>query len=205
MPGALPREFFARDTVRVARDLLGCVLVTRNRGVETAGRIVEVEAYLGPDDPAAHSYRHHRSARNESMYRGPGHAYVYFIYGMHWCFNAVAGPNGVPAAVLVRALEPVTGLAAMRRRRRTADDRRLCSGPGKLCQALGITRAMDGLPLDGARVWIQPGDRRLAGPPVASPRIGITRAADWPLRFCERGSPWTSRPEPRGGSGRDGT
>lgn len=205
MAEALRPEFYARDTIRVARALLGCVLGTRVRGVETAGRIVEVEAYLGPDDPAAHSYRYHRSARNASMYRGPGRAYVYFIYGMHWCFNAVAGPDGVPAAVLVRALEPVTGLAAMRRRRRTTDDRLLCSGPGRLCQALGITGAMDGLPLDGARVWIGAARHRPAGPPRVSPRIGISRAADWPLRFTEAGSPWTSRPEPRGGSGRDRT
>jgi DNA-3-methyladenine glycosylase len=202
MSAALPAAFFARDTVRVARALVGCVLATRVRGVETAGRIVEVEAYLGPDDPAAHSYRNHRSARNASMYRGPGIAYVYFIYGMHWCFNAVAGRDGVAAAVLVRALEPVAGLAAMRRRRRTDDDRLLCSGPGRLCQALGISGAMDGLPLDGPRLCIRPPLRRAAGPPVVTPRIGIRRAADWPLRFAEPGSPWTSRPEPRGGSGR---
>jgi DNA-3-methyladenine glycosylase len=204
MPAVLPTAFFARDTVRVARALLGCVLETRVRGVEAAGRIVEVEAYLGPDDPAAHSYRNRRSARNASMFRGPGIAYVYLAYGMHWCFNAVAGRDGVPAAVLVRALEPVSGLAAMRRRRRTDDDRLLCSGPGRLCQALGITGAMDGLPLDGPRLCLRP-PFRVPGRPVVTPRIGITRAADWPLRFAEAGSPWTSRPEPRDGSGRDGT
>jgi DNA-3-methyladenine glycosylase len=203
MAAALPPAFYARDTVRVARALLGCVLETRVRGVVTAGRIVEVEAYLGPDDPAAHSYRNRRSARNASMFGGPGIAYVYRSYGIHWCFNAVAGRDGVPAAVLVRALEPVAGLAAMRRRRHTTDDRLLCSGPGRLCQALGITGAMDGLPLDGLRLRVRPALRPLRRAPVITPRVGISRAADWLLRFAEPGSPWTSRPEPRSGSGRD--
>jgi DNA-3-methyladenine glycosylase len=203
MGAALPVGFFARDAVRVARDLLGCVLETRVRGVLTAGRIVEVEAYVGPHDPAAHGFRNRRSARNASMFRGPGIAYVYFIYGMHWCFNAVTGREGVPAAVLVRALEPVAGLPTMRRRRHTDDDRLLCSGPGRLCQALGITGAMDGLLLDGPRLRIGPPARGPSRPPVVTSRIGIRRAADWPLRFAEAGSQWTSRPEPRGGSGRD--
>jgi DNA-3-methyladenine glycosylase len=205
MVAALPTAFFARDTVRVARALLGCVLETRVRGAVTAGRIVEVEAYVGPHDPAAHGYANRRSHRNASMFGKPGTAYVYFIYGMHWCFNVVTEPEGVPAAVLVRALEPVAGLATMRRRRHTDQDRLLCSGPGRLCQALGITGAMNGVPLVGPRIRLRPPARRPPGPPVVTSRIGITRAADWPLRFAEAGSSWTSRPEPRSGSGRDGT
>jgi DNA-3-methyladenine glycosylase len=205
MAAALPAGFFARDTIRVARALLGCVLETRVRGAVTAGRIVEVEAYVGPHDPAAHGYANRRSRRNASMFGKPGTAYVYFIYGMHWCFNVVTEPEGVPAAVLVRALKPAAGLPTMRRRRKTDDDRLLCSGPGRLCQALGITGAMNGLELIGPRVWLRPAVRRRTGPPAVTARIGITHAADWPLRFAEAGSPWTSRPEPRGGSGREGT
>ncbi|MDH4044858.1 MAG: DNA-3-methyladenine glycosylase [Gemmatimonadota bacterium] len=205
MAPPLPRSFFARDTVRVARALLGCVLETRYRRTVTAGRIVEVEAYVGPHDPAAHGYRNRRSERNASMFGRPGTAYVYFIYGMHWCFNVVTEREGVPAAVLIRALEPIAGLAAMCRRRRTRDRRLLCSGPARLCQALGIAGGMDGLPLDGPRLCIRPPVGGPSGPPTVTPRIGIRHASDWPLRFAETGSPWTSRPEPRGGSGRDRT
>jgi DNA-3-methyladenine glycosylase len=192
----LPASFYARDTTRVARALLGCVLRTRIRGVVTAGRIVEVEAYVGPHDPAAHGYGNRLTERNAGLFGPPGTAYVYFIYGMHWCFNAVTEREGYPAAVLVRALEPLAGLATMRRRRRNGDDRLLCAGPGRLCQALGITGALNGLPLDGPVVSIRPPARRSAGPPLVTPRIGITRAADWPLRYSIPGSPWTSRPEP---------
>ena len=195
MSRCLPRSFYARDTVRVARALLGCVLETRVRGAVTAGRIVEVEAYVGPHDPAAHGFGNRRTERNAGLFGPPGTAYVYFIYGMHWCVNAVTERDGYPAAVLIRALEPVAGLATMRRRRRTADDRRLCAGPGRLCQALGITGALNGVALDHGPLRIL----RAAGPSVrrsVTPRIGITRAADWPLRFLVAGSPWTSRPEP---------
>lgn len=201
---ALPRSFFARDTVRVARALLGCVLETRIRGRVTAGRIVEVEAYTGPDDPAAHGYRNRRSVRNAAMFGAPGHAYVYFIYGMHWCVNAVTEREGFPAAVLIRALEPLVGKRLMRRRRRVDDDRLLCSGPARLCQALGITGTMDGWRLDRPALRIcravGPAARR---PVVVTPRIGVRTAADWPLRFLEAGSPWTSRPAPQRGTGRD--
>jgi DNA-3-methyladenine glycosylase len=171
------------------------VLETRVRGVVTAGRIVEVEAYVGPHDPAAHGFGNRRTHRNAGLFGPPGTAYVYFIYGMHWCVNAVTERDGYPAAVLIRALEPVVGLATMRRRRRTGDDRRLCAGPGRLCQALGITGALNGAALDHGPLRIL----RSAGPWVrrsVTPRIGITRAADWPLRFLIAGSPWTSRPEP---------
>lgn len=195
MSRCLPRSFYARDTVRVARALLGCVLETRVRGAVTAGRIVEVEAYVGPHDPAAHGFGNRRTERNAGLFGPPGTAYVYFIYGMHWCVNAVTERDGYPAAVLIRALEPVAGLATMRRRRRTPDDRRLCAGPGRLCQALGITGVLNGVALDHGPLRIL----RAAGPSVrrsVTPRIGITRAADWPLRFLVAGSPWTSRPEP---------
>lgn len=189
----LPREFYARDTKRVARDLLGCVLETRVRGRVTAGRIVEVEAYLGPHDPAAHGYRWRKTPRNQQLFGPPGICYVYFIYGTHWCANFVTERDGYPSAVLLRALEPVAGLELMRRRRGTADPRLLCSGPGRLCQALGITGKLDGANLWGPeiRVWwlARRGRTRVA----VGPRVGISRAADWPLRFGVEGSPWLSR------------
>jgi DNA-3-methyladenine glycosylase len=188
----LPVEFFARDTVRVARDLLGCVLETRVRGVRTAGRIVEVEAYVGPHDPAAHGYGWRRSKRNAQLFGLPGTCYVYFIYGNHWCANVVTERDGYPAAVLLRALEPLVGLAGMARRRGTLEPGLLCSGPGRLCQALGITGALNGQPLTGPRVLIRARLRAWAGRVTASPRVGISRAVDWPLRFYEAGSPWVS-------------
>jgi len=205
IPVVLPRDFFARDTTRVARALLGCVLETAVRGRVTSGRIVEVEAYIGPHDPAAHGYGNRRSTRNAAMFGPPGHAYVYFIYGMHWCINAVTEREGYPAAVLVRALEPLEGRGLMRRRRGVEDDRLLCSGPARLCQALGITGAMNGLALDGSRLRIRRSARPPVRAPLITPRIGIRAAADWPLRFVEAGSPWTSRPAPQRGAGRDGT
>jgi DNA-3-methyladenine glycosylase len=197
MTGAvLAPSFYARDTVRVARGLLGCILETRIRGAVTAGRIVEVEAYVGPHDAAAHGFGNRRTERNAALFGPPGTAYVYFIYGMHWCINAVTEREGYPAAVLIRALEPTEGLDLMQRRRKTRNDRLLCSGPGRLCEALGITGSLNHAPLDGNRVRIA----RSADPPVrrlvVTPRIGITRAADWPLRFVMAGSPWTSRPGP---------
>lgn len=201
MPKPLPRSFYARDTIRVARALLGCVLETRLHGAVTAGRIVEVEAYPGPHDPAAHGFGNRRSRRNDRMFGPPGTAYVYFIYGMHWCFNAVTEAKDYPAAVLVRALEPLAGLDVMRQRRGGATPRTLCAGPARLCQALGITGVLDGSSLRGATIRILPG----APPPgrvVATPRIGIRRASDWPLRFLEAGSPWTSRPASASEAGR---
>ena len=184
----LRSSFYARDTVRVARGLLGCTLVTRVRGVVTAGRIVETEAYIGPHDPAAHSYGNRQTARNAPMFGPPGMAYVYFIYGMHWCVNAVTERAGHPSAVLIRAVEPVMGEEAMRRRRRGRAD---YAGPGKVCQALGITGTMSGMPLDGVRIGIWKGARGSAGTRriEVTPRIGIREARDWPLRFVLRPSP----------------
>lgn len=188
----LPLRFYARDTERVARGLLGCVLETRVRGVRTAGKIVEVEAYVGPHDPAAHGYRWRKTVRNAHLFGPPGTCYVYFIYGNHWCANVVTERDGYPSAVLLRALQPLVGLDAMHRRRATRDVRLLCSGPGRLCQALGITGGMDGERLDGSRIRVYP---KNGGAPriVAGPRIGITRAVDWPLRFYCVDSDWVSR------------
>jgi DNA-3-methyladenine glycosylase len=190
---ALPASFYARPTPVVARRLLGHVLVSDVGGRRTAGRIVETEAYLGPDDPASHGYRARRTRRNASMFERPGTAYVYFTYGMHWCLNAVTEREGFPAAVLIRALEPLDGLPTMRRRRRNAPDRELCSGPAKLCQALGVTGREDGAPLTRGRLRIVRQGSRQRYAIIVTPRIGITRAVDWPLRFLIEGSPWVSR------------
>ena len=188
----LPVSFFQRPADLVARELLGTVVVSTVGGRRTAGRIVETEAYLGRDDPASHGYQDRRHAQNESLYGPPASWYVYLSYGMHWCANLVCGPEGHASAVLLRALEPIEGLDTMRRRRGAMPDRQLCSGPGRLCQALGITRTLDGTAMRRSSVTVQAADDR---PEVmASARIGITKAADWPLRFMVAGSPWTSRP-----------
>ena len=169
----------------VAPDLIGVTL--RVDGV--GGRIVEVEAY-DQEDPASHGYRG-RTARNESMFGPPGHAYVYRSYGIHWCLNLVCGEEGVPEAALIRALEPTARLDSQRRRRSAEDIRALCSGPGKLCQALGITREHDGLPLDRRPFRLE--ERGAAPEIVTAPRIGITRATELSWRYLEAGSPYVSR------------
>lgn len=149
----------------------------------TVGRIVETEAYLGREDPASHAYRGRLHPGNRSLYLRAGTWYVYRSYGIHWCANVVCRPEGVGGAVLLRGIVPMTGVAAMRRRRRGVPDRRIGDGPGKLCQALGITRSLDGQLVASSPVRIH------EGVPVddiavsVTPRIGITRAADWPLRF----------------------
>ncbi|HYL56827.1 MAG TPA: DNA-3-methyladenine glycosylase [Gemmatimonadales bacterium] len=191
---ALPASFYARPTPEVARRLLGQVLVSEIGGRRTAGRIVETEAYLGPEDPASHGYRARRTRRNESLFAAPGTAYVYFTYGMHWCLNAVTERAGFPSAVLIRALQPLEGLDTMRRRRGGAVDRQLCSGPAKLCQALGVTGRQDGAPLTGlGALRIVRDATRQHKTIITTPRIGITHAAQWPLRFLIEDSPWVSR------------
>jgi DNA-3-methyladenine glycosylase len=191
----LPVSFFRRPAEVVAAELVGAVLLSTVDGTRTSGRIVETEAYLGYDDPASHGYRHRRNARNAALFGPPGTWYVYLSYGMHWCANLVCQEEGLASAVLLRALEPLTGLDLMRQRRGSVPDRQLCSGPGKLCQALGITRELDGLPMRQSRVRARSGRLQESWKVAATPRIGITKAADWPLRFHLAGSPWISRKE----------
>src|SRR4051812_16762967 len=151
---SLPVAFFLRPTEVVARELLGMVVVSRVEGELTTARIVETEAYLGYDDPASHGYRHRRNSRNEALFGPPGSWYVYLSYGMLWCANLVCQRKGWASAVLLRALEPLDGLEVMRRRRGAVSDRQLCSGPGKLCQALGITRELDGKRMTRSEVLV---------------------------------------------------
>jgi DNA-3-methyladenine glycosylase len=196
----LPVDFFRRPAETVAAELVGAAIVSTIGGELTEGRIVETEAYLGYDDPASHGYRHRRNARNEALFGPPGSWYVYLSYGMHWCANLVCQRPGQASAVLLRALEPLAGLDIMRWRRGPVADRDLCSGPGKLCQALGLTRELDGKKMSSAavRVWRPDGSNE---PSILStPRIGITKAADWPLRFVLVGSPWVSRKQTGGES-----
>jgi DNA-3-methyladenine glycosylase len=181
----LTREFFARPVHEVAPELIGATLLVDGVG----GRMVEVEAY-DQDDPASHGFRG-RTARTASMFGPPGHAYVYRSYGVHWCLNLVCAEEGRAEAALVRALEPTAGLDTMRGRRGLEAPRALCSGPGKLCQALGISRALDGLPLDEPPFELL---AREAEPPLAvGRRIGITRAVEHPWRYGLAGSPFLSR------------
>lgn len=193
----LPVAFFRRETIEVARELLGARLVSTVRGVRTEGRIVEVEAYLGAQDPGSHAYAYRRHRQNESLYAPVGTWYVYLSYGMHWCANLVAGPQGEGSAILIRALEPLEGLPAMRRRRGGVPDRALCSGPGRLTQAMGITRSLDGLSMPKAPIVILADEPPAEETIATTPRIGLTKAADWPLRFAIRGSPWVSGPRIR--------
>lgn len=187
----LAREFFARSVHAVAPELVGCTLLVDGVG----GRIVEVEAYDGKD-PASHGFRG-PTERNRSMFGAPGHAYVYRSYGIHWCLNLVCDGEGRAEAVLVRALEPTRGLEHMRARRGLEDERLLCSGPGRLCQALGVTRDHDGLPLDRPPF-------RILGPAVQDVevvrgrRVGISRAAELPWRYGLAGSRFLSRALRRG-------
>lgn len=188
-----PKSFYARETETVARELLGAILVCRSDVGVTAGRIVETEAYIGEHDLACHAAAG-RTARTEPLYGEPGAAYVYFIYGMHWCFNAVTRPRGLPSAVLVRAVEPVDGLALMRERRSAARrDTDLSNGPGKVCQAMGITGAHNGLTLRGSPIQIVRGEAVSDHEVQVTARIGITQCADWPLRWVIAGNPYVSR------------
>ena len=195
----LSRDFFAQDTLTVARLLLGKRLVRRLGGRRLSGRIVEAEAYIGGDDLGSHASVG-RTARNHMMFGAPGHAYVYFTYGMHWMFNVVTEAEGSPAAVLVRALEPLEGISVMERNRKGRTELDLCSGPAKLAQALQITRALNGADLcarRGAELWLED------APPIAGddigtgPRIGLNNTPEpWksvPWRFHIADSPFVSR------------
>jgi DNA-3-methyladenine glycosylase len=195
---AIAASWYARPAENVARDLLGAVIVSSVDGLVTAGRIVETEAYIGPHDDASHAAeRIGRTQRNDAMFGTPGIAYVYRIYGIHWCLNVVTDRIDYPAAVLIRAIEPVEGIEHMRARRSAGQkqlpDRALTSGPGKLAAALGITGHLNAHMLDRAPLRITAGRRIPDEMTVTGPRVGITRAADWPLRFWEKGSGWVSR------------
>ncbi len=186
MPKRLTRNFFGRSVHEVAPDLIGAVFLFKGAG----GRIVEVEAYRHTD-PAAHSYNG-PTPRNVVMFGPPGFVYVYRSYGIHWCLNFVGEPKGAASAVLIRAIEPTTGLNVMRRRRGVADERLLCSGPGRLCEALGITRAQNGAALDEApfELFARSGEVDV----VTGPRIGLTKAVDKPWRYGLAGSRFLSKP-----------
>ena len=176
-----------RDVHEIAPELIGARLLVAGVG----GTIVEVEAY-DHEDPAAHGYGNRRTARNASMFLPGGHAYVYRSYGIHWCLNLVCGDEGEASAVLIRALEPTHGLERMRERRGLDDLRLLCSGPGRLCQALGVTRDHDGLPLDRPPFELTPRSRPVGI--VRGPRIGITKAVEQPWRYGLAGSRYLSKP-----------
>jgi DNA-3-methyladenine glycosylase len=194
----LPRSFYGHSAAVVARRMLGHWLVRREASGWSGGLIVETEAY-GEGDPASHAYRG-ETVRNRAMFGPPGRAYVYFIYGNHWCFNAVCRPAGVAEAVLVRAIEPVWGLEFMRQRRPVARLRDLTSGPAKLCAALGLDRSHDQADLCGAEAEVRVAEnpdraaavRRMGGV-VVTTRVGLTRAEDAPLRFLLPGSEFVSR------------
>ncbi len=192
----LGKEFYLNRPERVARELLGKLLIRRLDGENLIGRIVETEAYLGASDPASHSFRG-PTARNQVMFGPPGHAYVYFIYGMHFCVNVTCQPEGLAGAVLLRGLEPVAGLAEMARLRNLPPDaqpRLLTSGPGRLCQALGITRSeFNGVDYTdpGSALQIR-GDAWPEPEVLVTPRIGIRHAAELPLRFVIAGNRFVS-------------
>ena len=189
----LPRRFYLRPARAVARDLLGCVLVSRRGRTLTAGRIVETEAYLGPNDEASHAA--FRPGSRALFYGEGGFAYVYLNYGMHRCLNAIAGPAGRPGCVLIRALEPVLGLRTMARRRGVARDAaRLLTGPGNLTRALGVTLVENGADLTAGRLTIEPPDRPRDFRIVSGPRVGITRSVELRLRFWIAGNPSVSKP-----------
>ena len=190
---SLPVAFFNDRADHVARALLGTILVSTIGGVRTAGRIVETEAYLGTADAASHGFRGSPTPRTAALFGPPGMWYVYRSYGMHWCCNLVCEREGIANAVLLRALEPVDGLDVMRERRGAVADRALCAGPGRLCAALGITRELDGTMMHASEVRVYSGDPISASAIAATPRIGISRAVDEPLRYVLRGSPWLSR------------
>jgi DNA-3-methyladenine glycosylase len=205
MSRALPSRFYQRPTETVARELLGCILVheirRKNKIQRISGRIVETEAYLGTEDPACHTFEGRCTPRNAAMYLPGGHSYVYFIYGMHFCFNVVTRTERHPEAVLIRALEPLEGLDFMRRQRAIrGPDRNLTNGPAKLCEALAIDRSCNGLSLVDSALKIE---KSSMPPPaesiLASPRVGVSyagAAAEWRLRFSIENDPFVSKPFP---------
>jgi DNA-3-methyladenine glycosylase len=190
----IPRSFYEQNTLEVARQLLGKYLVRQHADGPTSGRIVETEAYIGPEDKACHASRG-RTARTEIMFGRAGHAYVYLIYGFHCMLNIVTEAVDIPAAVLIRAVEPADGIQLMQSRRRTAELRSLASGPGKLCQAFAIDRTLNGDDLCGQVIYVE--DRREPAPRVVTaPRIGVDYAGKWkhkPWRFLIRNNDFVSK------------
>jgi len=192
----LPRAFYERETEIVAREMLGAVLECETGEGSASGIIVETEAYLGEHDLACHAVAG-RTARTEALYGPPGTSYVYFIYGMYWCFNAVTRAEGLPSAVLVRALEPLDGVALMHKRRpRVKNAVDLTNGPGKLCTALGIVGSMSGKGLQRKPLVIRAGESVPDQDVEVTTRIGITRSADWPLRWIVKGNRYVSKGRP---------
>lgn len=187
----LDREFYDRPTLRVAKELLGKYLVVEKNGKLLSGKIVETEAYIGYKDPASHAYRG-MTPRNRVMFGDPGYAYVYFTYGMHYCLNLVTEKKGYPAAVLIRALEPVQGIKIMQERRRRKELADLTSGPAKLCQALGVDRKLNGLDLCSDEIYVE--DRgEVIKKILSSSRIGIKEGKKKNWRFYEENSEFISR------------
>ena len=198
--GKLKKKFFQRDTITVARELLGCSLVRKDphSGKRLKGRIVETEAYLGLEDPSCHSFNGQRTGRTKTMYLMGGHAYIYFIYGMHYCFNVVTESTEKPEAVLIRALEPLEGLSEMRKNRGRHNPRDLTAGPAKLCQALNITSELNGIDLEGRSFFLEPRSFPVKEP-VETRRIGLSQKSDsfwWPLRFFIPDNPYVSQHMP---------
>jgi len=189
----LTRDFYDRETEIVAREMLGTILECRTAEGTASGMIVETEAYIGEHDPACHAAVG-RTKRTAPLYGRPGTSYVYFIYGVHWCFNAVTREEGLPSAVLVRAVEPLKGIDLMRARRGPkVQGLSLTNGPGKLCEALGIDGSMNGLSLQRYPLVVRARESVSDADVEVGPRIGITKAADWPLRFVILGNSWVSR------------
>ena len=194
MGSILHKDFYDRDTAMVAREMLGTVLECRTERGTASGIIVETEAYVGEHDPACHAAAG-RTRRTEPLYGRPGISYVYFIYGVHWCFNAVTRKEGLASAVLVRAIEPLTGVAAMQARRgERVRGVSLTNGPGKLCAALGIDGSLNGVSLQRGGLVVRAGSTIPDDQVVTTPRVGITKAVEWPLRYLIRGNPWVSKP-----------
>lgn len=191
----LSKRFYSQDTIQVARELLGTCLVHKTAEGRVVGRIVETEAYLFKGDPACHASRG-KTQRNAAMFGPPGHAYIYLIYGMHHCFNVVTAPKSIGEAVLIRALEPIEGIAMMERRRKTTVLKNLCSGPGKLVQAMGLSLEHSGCALTTGPLTLHSRASFGGCAPFeidVSTRIGINVGADLPLRFCIKGNRFTSR------------
>ena len=190
----LKRDFYEQPTIDVARQLLGKFLIRRHPGGATVGMIVETEAYVGPQDKASHASGG-RTSRNAFMFGPAGFAYVYLIYGMYCCLNFVTEEEGYPAAVLIRAVEPVDGLGLMHARRRTPDRTKLANGPGRLCQAFAIDLTLNGADLCGSLLYVE-ARKKTTFPIVAAPRVGVDYAGAWkdkPFRFYIKGHPCVSK------------